>query len=91
MGETRTRPAREQQRFDAIVAANMWFWSQHPPNHITHFQMIREWSQMPDSTKIRRFNAHKYPSAEEESQLQQQTQMALNGMSDVETPRFPES
>ena len=56
MSEARTRPAREGQRFQLIVRAEMWFWKRMCDADDPCWDVLSDWNELTASTKIRRFN-----------------------------------
>ena len=57
MTETRTRPARESQRFLQIVRANLWFFSRMRDAEDRSWDVLQEWIALTGSVQIRRHNA----------------------------------
>lgn len=57
MSETRTRPARESQRFLQIVRANLWFFTRMRDAEDRSWDVLQEWVALSGSVQIRRHNA----------------------------------
>ena len=57
MGEARTRPARERERFIQIARANLWFWNRVSDPDDIAWDVIREWELLPHAVQIRRWRA----------------------------------
>lgn len=57
MGEARTRPARDAQRFQQIIRAELWFWSKMRDTDDLCWEVIGQWRDLPQSVRIRRWRA----------------------------------
>ena len=68
MGETRARPAREAERFQMIVRANVWFWSRMARSGDPNMDVVQEWELLPYSVQIRRWRAAQPEEMPEDSQ-----------------------
>ncbi len=56
MSETRTRPARDRQRFLLVARANQWFYKRMCNVDDVSWEVMDEWRCQSESVKIRRFN-----------------------------------
>ncbi len=55
MPEPRTRPARQRERFAVLIDANVWFWQKLQSLEDPDWERLKQWSRLPNSTRIRRF------------------------------------
>ena len=57
MPETRTRPARERERYIQIARANLWFWKRMTdPDDVT-WDSLHDWHHLSYAVQIRRWRA----------------------------------
>lgn len=57
MGETRTRPGRERERYIQIARANLWFWKRMSDPDDLNWDALDDWDQLSHSVQIRRWRA----------------------------------
>lgn len=57
MAETRTRPARERERFALLITAEQWFWKKMVALDEPAWERAQEWGGFHSSLKIRRLMA----------------------------------